>query len=106
MTPLQKLRQRLLPENKPVKRLEIDPDTQALIDSLIEVGWGWAKYARKIHNQGWVSLRQKDCLIRMRQKLNTQRAKGLASSNPYYHLDRDEYCDRGMEGHPGEYDGC
>lgn len=92
MTPLQKLRQRLLPENKPVERLEIDADTQALIDSLIEVGWGWAKYARKIHNQGWVSLRQKDCLIRMRQKT-------------YYSPYPDEYCDWGMEGHSGEYDG-
>ena len=106
MTPLQKLRQRLLPENKPVERLEIDPDTQALIDSLIGAGWGWAKYARKIHNQGWVSLRQKDCLIRMGRRLSIQRAMGRASSNPYYHLDRDEYCDWGVEGHPGEYDGC
>ena len=42
---------------------------QRLINTCIKAGFGWAKYARSVQQQGWCSPKQEDTLVSMYQRV-------------------------------------
>lgn len=42
---------------------------QRLINTCLKTGYGWAKYARSVQNQGWCTPKQEETLVSMHQRI-------------------------------------
>lgn len=69
---------------------------QHLIDSLKPFGWGYAKFAESVENQGWCSQKQEDTMchlynkaVHLKRLARERYAKGAMKSYSWYDYDSD-----------------